>query len=517
MNQQRILQVLCINMMLFSFTASGQSLPRLKVSNNHHYLVMDDGTQEGKPFFYLGDTAWELFTRLTKSEVEKYFQVRKEQGFNVIIAISHNELGEKSSSVSGINYPNREGFTPFKDQDHAFLPEGIQEEYWTHVDWVIKEAGKNGLYIAFLPYWGNRYAQRERTFLINNADLAYNWGYFSGKRYKDEPNIIWVLGGDCEPWDYKTKKFDEDEYIIPIAVAEGIADGINGAKKQFDDGKADYSKSLMTYHINVPRSSSEYFHDADFLDFNSMQSGQNVEGFAQNYLIVAKDYARKPVKPTIDMEPLYEFGMRRNGRTNQWEYPRCTAFDVRRNAYRSILAGAMGFNYGNNNVWLFFRRNTNYEDKYQHTNDWDSKEGIYSDGAQQLIWAKNLFASRPAYKCIPAPDLISDTVINNIIETHIQPTLAEDKSFALFYIPTGQVFNVDITRVNGNVDCWWFDPVTGAICDQTGKAINAKKPFQTISQKEKTRNFQFSSPTNQDWVLVIDDDSKKLPVPGTMD
>ena len=40
--------------------AASSALPRLKVSENHRYLVTDDG----RPFFWLGDTAWELFHRL---------------------------------------------------------------------------------------------------------------------------------------------------------------------------------------------------------------------------------------------------------------------------------------------------------------------------------------------------------------------------------------------------------------------------------------------------------------------
>jgi uncharacterized protein DUF4038 len=39
-----------------------RTLPRLKVSDNKRFLVQEDG----KPFFYLGDTAWELFHRLTR-------------------------------------------------------------------------------------------------------------------------------------------------------------------------------------------------------------------------------------------------------------------------------------------------------------------------------------------------------------------------------------------------------------------------------------------------------------------
>ena len=44
----------------------------LKVSSNRRFLVHDDGS----PFFYLGDTAWELFHRLTLSEAERYLQDR---------------------------------------------------------------------------------------------------------------------------------------------------------------------------------------------------------------------------------------------------------------------------------------------------------------------------------------------------------------------------------------------------------------------------------------------------------
>ena len=41
---------------------AGNELPRLKVGDNKRFIV----TQDGKPFFYLGDTAWELFHRLNR-------------------------------------------------------------------------------------------------------------------------------------------------------------------------------------------------------------------------------------------------------------------------------------------------------------------------------------------------------------------------------------------------------------------------------------------------------------------
>lgn len=40
---------------------------QLRVSDNHRFLV----TADGKPFFYLGDTAWELFHRLNREDYNR--------------------------------------------------------------------------------------------------------------------------------------------------------------------------------------------------------------------------------------------------------------------------------------------------------------------------------------------------------------------------------------------------------------------------------------------------------------
>ena len=42
--------------------AAPRPLPRLRVAGNHRFLV----TEHGDPFFWLGDTAWEMFHRLDR-------------------------------------------------------------------------------------------------------------------------------------------------------------------------------------------------------------------------------------------------------------------------------------------------------------------------------------------------------------------------------------------------------------------------------------------------------------------
>jgi hypothetical protein len=55
-------------------------LPALRTRDAPRFLV----TAEGRPFFWPGDTAWELFHRLDRAEAELYRRDRAAKGFNVI-------------------------------------------------------------------------------------------------------------------------------------------------------------------------------------------------------------------------------------------------------------------------------------------------------------------------------------------------------------------------------------------------------------------------------------------------
>jgi hypothetical protein len=56
-------------------------------------------TADGRPFFWLGDTAWELFHRLNREEATRYLEDRASKGFTVIQAVALAEL-------DGLNTPN---------------------------------------------------------------------------------------------------------------------------------------------------------------------------------------------------------------------------------------------------------------------------------------------------------------------------------------------------------------------------------------------------------------------------
>lgn len=104
-------------------------------------------SRTGQAFFWMGDTAWELFHRMTREDIIYYLDKRESQGFNVIQAVVLAEL-------DGLTQANRYGDVPFSDLNtlewavsRGADPEDAEAyDYWDHVDFVVKEAAKRGLY-----------------------------------------------------------------------------------------------------------------------------------------------------------------------------------------------------------------------------------------------------------------------------------------------------------------------------------------------------------------------------------
>lgn len=96
----------------------------------------------------MADTAWELFHRLNRENAALYLKTRAGQGFNVVQAVVLAEL-------DGLTLGNAYGEVPLVERD----PLRPNEKYFAHVDWVIAEGGRQGMYVALLSTWGNKVVQ----------------------------------------------------------------------------------------------------------------------------------------------------------------------------------------------------------------------------------------------------------------------------------------------------------------------------------------------------------------------
>ena len=134
--------------------ASAATPSPAKVATDHRHLL----DQEGNPFFYLGDTAWELFHRLNREEANLYLEDRSAKRFTVIQAVVLAEYG-------GLDVPNANGDLPLVDKD----PTRPVEAYFRHVDAVVNRADELGLVIGMLPTWGSWWHDGQGIFTPESA------------------------------------------------------------------------------------------------------------------------------------------------------------------------------------------------------------------------------------------------------------------------------------------------------------------------------------------------------------
>jgi hypothetical protein len=449
------------------------SAPKLKLSENKRFLVYEGG----KPFFYLGDTAWELFHRLNREEADKYLEDRARKGFTVIQAVALAEL-------NGLNDPNPYGHKPLVDNDPAKpdLKDGPQNDYWDHVDYVVNKAEKLGLIVGFLPSWGDKWNPKwaRESKVIFNPQNAETYGEWVGKRYKDKP-IIWILGGD------RPIESDDQKEIIR-AMARGLRKGDGG-------------NHLVTFHPTGGQGSSAWFQNDEWLDFNMRQNG-HVPEFTARYGQTKADYDRTPIKPVIDGEPIYEdhpvdFKAKDLGHS--------VAADVRRPLYWNLFSGAFGHTYGHHSVWQMYAPGRNPINA--PLMPWF--EAINQPGAGQMQYGRKLIESRPFLTRIPDDTVIvQGSVVTSIPgagQRRLVATCDTEGTYAMVYTPVGRKFSVRTEVIKGpKVKAWWFNP-------RDGKA-EAIGTFDNKGTKE------FTPPTPGemlDWVLVLDDAAKKYPAPGS--
>ena len=445
--------------------------PRLKVSENQRFLV----TEKGEPFFWLGDTAWELFHRLNREEATRYLENRARLGFNVVQAVAIAEL-------EGHTDPNPYGFIPLTELDPArpAVREGADNDYWDHVDFIIGKANALGITIGFLPTWGRYWHDtnnnRKPIFTRENAAVYGEW---LGKRYR-ESGLVWIVGGD------RSVDTDEQKEIIR-AMAEGLRKGDGGAH-------------LITFHPPGGAGSSKWFHGEAWLDFNMRQNGHVLE-FTGRYDQTRADYERTPVKPVLDGEPIYEdhpvsFKAKELGHS--------IGADVRRPLYWDLFSGACGHTYGHHSVWQMWqpgRAPINLP-----LMPWF--DALDQPGAAQMQHGRRLIESRPFLTRIPDDSVIVETNIPTAMPgtgtRHFAATRDESGSYAMVYVPVGRAFKVRMSKITGaKVKAWWFNPRDGTATASGEFANTGEREFRTPNPGESL-----------DWVLVLDDAGKNFPAPG---
>jgi hypothetical protein len=433
----------------------------LRVSPNRRFLMHADGT----PFFYLGDTAWELFHRLGIADADAYLENRRQKGFTVVQAVVLAEL-------DGLRTPNPYGDLPLLNND----PATPNPEYFRHVDYIVGRAAEKGIYIGMLPTWGDKVTAESGGDgpVVFNPGNARGYGRFLGSRYRNAPNIIWILGGD----------------------RNGDAPAVQQVWREMAAGlkEGDGGRHLITLHPRGERSSAEWFHKELWLDFNMLQSGHAKKNL-ENDVMIARDCDRVPAKPCLDGEPRYEDHPVNWNPANGW----FDDYDVRQAAYWALFAGAMGHTYGCHDIWQMYAPGRKPVSAAR--NAWH--DALDLPGAWDMMHVRNLMESRPFLSRVPDQTLL----VNVPVSGAAHPRATRGDGYVFVYLPEGGAAEVALGKVSGKkLHGWWFDP-------RTGEAVEIGE-FPNLGQR------RFTAPgtpgRGNDWVLVLDDAARRFGKPGAV-
>jgi hypothetical protein len=445
--------------LLGSLLNAEAQLPLLKISANKRFFV----TGNNKPFFWLGDTGWLLFIKCKKEDAIKYLDDRKQKGFNVIqvmlihdVKIAVNAYGDSSIHNGDVARPVTVDGNVIND---------LKYTYWDHVDFIINEAAKRGIYMALVPVWGGNVKYINET-------QAKIYATFLANRYKNKSNIIWLNGGD-------------------IKGTEGLNvwNTIGSTLRSID------KNHLITFHPRGRNSSSAWFHNEPWMDFNMFQSGHR--SYAQdtsanealhygedNWRYVNDDYNLKPTKPTFDGEPSYEdipYGL------HDSTQPYWQDYEVRRYAYWSVFAGSCGFTYGHNSVMQFYTPGDSGISFFPKIK-W--QDGLKAPGAAQMQYLKKLVLSKSYFDRVPDQSMVIDNG-----EKYERIVATRGKGYAMFYVYNGREFNVEIKKLKFYPKrAKWFNPKNGEEIFIEEYRNTTVKKFNPPGEEKK----------GNDWVLILE-------------
>ena len=427
----------------------------LEVSENGKYLRNGE-----KPFFWLGDTAWMMFSHLNEEEAGIYLRNRKEKGYNVIQITLIHEWPQK----------NRDGARALRGDD--FADPDREGGYWQRVEVMVEMAERLGLYVALLPAWGGHV--KEGRLKLQNAESYLS---FLVERFGEQKNVIWLVGGDVKG----EAAFDVFCYIGAY-LKEHTRD------------------QLVGFHPFGRTSSSRWFQDEQWLDFHMFQSGHrrydqrvlnawddngnNPDNFGEdNWRYVERDLKIKPVRPVIDGEPSYEQVLQ--GLHDETQ-PYWQSWDTRRYAYWSVFAGAFGHTFGDNAVMQFFDRERDKKGAFGVRQDW--REALHNTGGACMCHLRTLMESVDFTNGRDRNELVTEGQGEQY--GHISVFAGDD--YVLAYDYDCHEFTLDLSGYGREFEAFWMDPVTG-VSSYFGMVSPGRCRFRPAGRQEG----------HSDWVLVL--------------
>lgn len=422
----------------------------IRVHRSGRYLEHQDGT----PFFYLGDTAWNGPLKSTEADWQFYLRARAAQGFSAVQWVTTQFRAAPDGDILG-----RRAYSGTNQI-------AVNPEFFQRLDEKVAAMGQAGLLSVPVMLWahgGGTNRPIDPGAILSEADAAKLARYMVA-RWQAEP-VLWILPGDG---DYRGAKAERWKRI-----GREVFGGIHHAPVSLHPG------GLM-WPIDE-------FRDEAWLGINGYQSGHNDRTDSLRWITSgepAKDWKRTPIRPSISLEAPYENHMGASGGKPMDD------FIVRRAHYWSLLnAPVAGIGYGGHGVWGWDDGTRPPVDHPNTGTPLPWKQALFMPGAEQMTHMASLFTSLPFHTLSPKPELLARQPGMGDPTKWISSVGTPSGDLVVIYTPVAQTVSISMSMLPAGGAPAWHDV-------RTGKTLSA---IGVLSEK----TIEFPVPGPGDWLLVI--------------
>lgn len=422
----------------------------IRVSNDDRSFVHDDGT----PFFWLADTAWNGALLSSKADWDKYIQTRAGQRFSAVQFVTTQWRAAPTGDVTGqLAYTGTDKIA-------------INPAFFQRLDEKVDGLNRAGLLAVPVMLWAINGGSNpkinpgvslpdDQAILLARYQVA-RWG---------ASKVAWILGGDG---DYRGAKADKWKRIGRAVFGE-------------------VPHAPATMHPGGMQWVWEEFADEKWYDFVGYQSGHGDDDRTLKWQIdgpPAEYWMRLPHRPFINLEPCYE------NHTAYQSKKAITPEQVRRAIYWSLLhAPTAGVTYGGHGVW-------GWDDGTQPPTDhagtgtplpW--QKGLTMPAAEQMKHLVHYFTSLDFWRLRPAPAVVVNQPGTQEPKRFIAAARSDKKDLLVLYVPEDRTVEVKLDLLPPSPNVSWFNPRTG----ETNTAVGVVT----------SSTVQFPTPSEGDWILQL--------------
>ena len=416
--------------------------------------------QNGDPMWFLGETAWALFTdnaeeKLDRQVAENLITTRASQGFNVIHSMVLSEAGWGNS-----------GGMPFDDLSKQVINPG----YWKEMDQRVSFANRNGIICGLAIAWGDK-----------NKKAPFPWRMFpdleSRKRYAryvaarySAFDVYFLVSGE---WHGEVR-------TRPSTDAEMKNEFIE-IGKALDE--AEPHGRMIGIHPMTALGSVREFNEASWMSFGDYQ---------QNYVRLHSRIleSMKYSKPVVNSEYGYHLRDQDGNGTPDKDNSTCVE-SMRHASWDIVMAGGYIVTGFGTTYFGGFRDPGPFDVDAAKNDEWEMQTGLI----------KKIFAGIDWWKLASHDELLTSSVAREADGKHLGQAAPPVSTYWLLAEPGNQY----LLYARGMKDSLLLKPVSDASGTFHARLINPVKGIiREIEGEHRLNNgFSWMPPDDKEWVLHL--------------